>query len=67
MILKSKVELSKIDKEIFKNFDYSFNGESTFEVPVMPSIEKDFSIGVIFGSSGSGKALYLKVLDKIKI
>jgi len=60
MILKSKVELSKIDKEIFKNFDYSFNGESTFEVPVMPSIEKDFSIGVIFGSSGSGKSTLLK-------
>ena len=29
-ILASKVELTDLDSEIFKNFDYSFEGSSSF-------------------------------------
>ena len=59
-ILKSQVELTDIDKEIFKNFDYKFDGKTQFTVPHFPKIQEDFSIGVIYGSSGSGKSSMLK-------
>ena len=59
-ILKSQVELTDIDKEIFKNFDYKFDGKTEFVVPHFPTIQKQFSIGVIYGSSGSGKSSMLK-------
>ena len=59
-ILKSQVELTDIDKEIFKNFDYKFDGKTEFTVPHFPKIQNDFSIGVIYGSSGSGKSSMLK-------
>jgi ABC-type lipoprotein export system ATPase subunit/GNAT superfamily N-acetyltransferase len=59
-ILTSKVQLTDIDKEIFKNFDYKFDGKTEFVVPHFPTIQKEFSIGVIYGSSGSGKSSMLK-------
>jgi ABC-type polar amino acid transport system ATPase subunit len=59
-ILESRVEMTEIDQTIYKNFDFNFDGKTTFEVPNMPDLEKDFSIGVIFGSSGSGKSTLLK-------
>ena len=58
--LKSKIEMTDIDKTIFKDFDYTFEGTSEFEIPVMPSPPKDFKLGVIVGSSGSGKSTLLK-------
>ena len=58
--LKASVELTELDQEIYKNFDYSFDGESTFEVPSIPELPKDFNIGLICGSSGSGKTSILK-------
>jgi len=59
-ILSSEVEMSDIDKEIFETFDYSFEGETKFTVPSLPSLPEDFNIGVICGSSGSGKSSMLK-------
>ena len=59
-VLVSKVDLTEIDKTIYKNFDYDFDGTTKFEVPHMPKIEEGFSIGVIYGSSGSGKSTLLK-------
>ena len=59
-VLTSTVELTDIDKEIFKNFDYKFDGKTEFTVPHFPKIQNDFSIGVIYGSSGSGKSSMLK-------
>ena len=59
-VLVSKVDLTEIDKTIYKNFDYDFDGTTRFEVPHMPKIEEGFSIGVIYGSSGSGKSTLLK-------
>jgi len=59
-ILESNVEMTEIDQTIYKNFDFNFDGKTTFEVPNMPDVDTDFSIGVIFGSSGSGKSTLLK-------
>ena len=59
-ILTSNVEMTEIDQSIYKNFDFDFDGTTSFEVPRMPSIDGEFSIGVIFGSSGSGKSTLLK-------
>lgn len=59
-VLKSKIEMTDIDKTIFKDFDYTFEGTTEFEIPVMPSPPKDFQLGVIVGSSGSGKSTLLK-------
>ena len=59
-ILKSTVELTDIDLEIYKNFDLDFDGESSFEVPRVAGIPDDFNIGVVCGSSGSGKSSILK-------
>jgi hypothetical protein len=49
-ILTSNVEMSEIDQSIYKNFDFDFDGTTSFEAPRMPSIDGEFSIGVIFGS-----------------
>ena len=59
-VLKSTVELTDIDLEIYKNFDLDFDGESSFEVPRIAGIPDDFNIGVVCGSSGSGKSSILK-------
>ena len=53
-ILKSKVEVDDFTKFASKSFDFDFNGESFFTPWEKPKIPKDFSIGVIHGSSGSG-------------
>ena len=63
-ILASKVELTDLDSEIFKNFDYSFEGSISFKVPELPDLPEKFNIGVICGSSGSGKSSILKNLGK---
>ena len=63
-ILRSEVELTDIDKEIFKNFDYKFDGVTEFELPHFEPFKEDFSIGVIYGSSGSGKSSMLAQYGK---
>ena len=57
--LTSKVELDETLRDIAQSADYEFTGESTFKVPsfVPPT---DFSIGVIVGSSGTGKSSLLR-------
>lgn len=59
IILRSKIVQDEITKEIAKNFDYVYNGESIVEIPI-PNFPKDFQIGLIVGSSGSGKTTLLK-------
>ena len=56
--------MTDLDSEIFKNFDYSFEGSSSFKVPELPDLPEEFNIGVICGSSGSGKSSILKNLGK---
>ena len=53
-VLTSEVELSEIDKTIFKNFDFDFDGKTEFTIPHFSRVTEDFNIGVIYGSSGSG-------------
>ena len=57
-ILESNVEMTEIDQTIYKNFDFNFDGKTTFEVPNMPDVDTDFSIGVIFGSVAVASLLY---------
>lgn len=53
--LKSAVEKDEITNEISKSFDYDFEGSVT-EVLKIPTFPSDFDIGLIVGSSGSGKS-----------
>ena len=64
-ILESEVSLTEIDKQIFKDFDYEFNGKTTFKIPHL-KVSEDFQIGVIYGSSGSGKSTLLKQFGENK-
>lgn len=57
--LKSAVSTDDITNEISKMFDYQFTGES-IETIVYPDFPKEFKIGLIVGSSGSGKSTILK-------
>ena len=59
-VLTSEVEMTEIDKTIFKNFDFTFDGKTEFTIPHFSKVEEDFAIGVIYGSSGSGKSSILK-------
>lgn len=59
IVLKSTIEQDEITKEIAKNFDYDYKGETVVEVSI-PTFPKDFDIGLIVGSSGSGKTTLLK-------
>lgn len=65
--LTSKVEMSEVDEGIFKTFDYDFKGETSFTVPELPPIPDEFNIGVIVGSSGSGKSSILKQFGKEEV
>ena len=63
-ILSSTVEATDIDREIYKLFDLFHDHEgdtytTTFEVPTL-EVPQDYNIGLIVGSSGSGKSSILK-------
>ena len=58
MQLKSTVELDDITIECAKSFDFEFDGNSTFDVPVLKA-PLEFQIGLIVGPSGSGKSTLL--------
>lgn len=59
IVLKSSIEEDETTKEIAKNFDYYYKGETVVEIEV-PMFPKDFEIGLIVGSSGSGKTTLLR-------
>ena len=59
ILLSSSVQEDSITKEVSKVFDYEFSGTVTEEIP-MPEFPKDFEIGLIYGSSGSGKSTILR-------
>lgn len=60
MELVSRVVTDAITETISKNFDYDFDGETTFKVPSFNPPQEDFQIGLIVGPSGSGKSTILK-------
>ena len=63
--MKTFVQQDDITKEIATNFDYEFDGWTTFEPPkfILPN---DFGIGLIVGPSGSGKSTILKTIGNEK-
>lgn len=62
--LKVSTTPDEITQNISKAFDYEFSGEITENIQI-PEIPKDFQIGLIVGSSGSGKTTILKTLSMI--
>jgi len=54
-----KVELDSILENLAQASDYTFTGESSFFVPEF-DVPQDFSLGVIYGSSGTGKSTLLQ-------
>lgn len=59
VILVSKVEMDTHTEYLSKYFDYAFTGESSFILPPF-TCPTEFNIGLIVGSSGSGKTQILK-------
>lgn len=59
LLLTSTVQEDEITNEVSKMFDYAFSGSVTEEI-AMPNFPTDFQIGLIVGSSGSGKSTILK-------
>ena len=59
-VLSSEIEMTEIDRTVYVDFDYEFEGKTEFIVPDMPEIKEEFTLGVIYGSSGSGKSTLLK-------
>lgn len=58
--LEIDVSLDESTERASEAFDYQFNGKSIFDIPVLPTVPDDFSIGLIVGPSGSGKTTLLK-------
>ena len=56
--LSSSIIEDDITKEVSKVFDYEFKGSVTEEIHI-PNFPKEFQIGLIVGSSGSGKSTIL--------
>jgi energy-coupling factor transporter ATP-binding protein EcfA2 len=56
--LTCNIKLDDISKNLASAFDYSFDGSSAFELPVV-SVPDEYAIGLIVGPSGSGKSSLL--------
>lgn len=63
--LKSNIEIDNIAKKASCIFDYEFSGETVLNIKI-PEFPTDFSIGLIVGSSGSGKSTILKQFGEPK-
>lgn len=57
--LTSSIDEDNITQEISKIFDYDFNGSVTETISV-PQFPTEFEIGLIVGSSGSGKSTIMR-------
>lgn len=63
--ISSKVRYDEITKQIGKLYDFEFTGETVFELhSIKERVNKEFNIGLIVGSSGSGKSLLLKTFGE---
>ena len=61
----SKVSLDDTLKSLASMSDYSFSGESSFDVPTF-DVPSEFTLGVIYGSSGTGKSTLLEEFGSIQ-
>lgn len=55
----SSVITDDLTESISYDYDLSFDGKSEFFIPKVPTFPKEFKIGLIVGSSGSGKSSVL--------
>ena len=67
MRLSCEVSHDEYTAELAKAFDFEFEGEIVTEIPDLPDLPKDFSLGLILGPSGGGKTTLLKTLGVIEI
>ena len=58
--LRTHVEQDDITKQIESNFDYSTDDGTVSEVIPFPTFPTEYQIGLIVGSSGSGKSTILR-------
>jgi GNAT superfamily N-acetyltransferase len=67
MVIKTiQIKTDAITDELSQSFDFKFDGNSQFEVPVLPNLPTEFGIGLIVGPSGSGKSSLLEQFGKEK-
>ena len=66
MDLKCRVDPDDSILRLAKAFDYEFTGEIVTEIPDLPELPEDFSIGLIVGPSGGGKSTLLKTLGQVE-
>ncbi len=59
-----KVNPDEITAKISECFDYEFTGQSFYEPYQKPHLPQNFGIGVIYGSSGSGKSSLLQAFGE---
>jgi len=59
-VLTSKVQIDEFTEYASRVFDYEFDGTSEFICHEKPKVPEEFNIGLIVGSSGSGKSSLLK-------
>ena len=60
LVLASKVEQDEFTQKVSEKFDYSFEGGVSVTEIVIPNFPDTFQIGLITGSSGSGKSTILQ-------
>jgi hypothetical protein len=60
MRIETEIIPDEFTKRVSVAFDYEFDGKSFFTLPSFTKPENDFHLGVIVGSSGSGKSQILK-------
>jgi len=65
--MKTKIIRDSIVDKVCKEFTYEFQEYIEFkEHDIIDQIPKDFNIGLILGTSGSGKSLLLKTFGSLK-
>lgn len=60
VVLKSNPQMDEITKQISNAFDYQIEQDGVITEIEIPTFPKDFKIGLIVGSSGSGKSTILR-------
>lgn len=55
----STVQMDPLSVKLAKQFDYTWDGTTTFDIPPMAQVPEHYGIGLIVGPSGTGKTLLL--------
>ena len=66
MLKESVVTLDPLTERIAKNYDYSFDGRSSFKCIPKPKTPQSYNIGVIHGPAGSGNTTLRKEYGDIQ-